>query len=88
MCGKATPEPTGGFGGLLFPRYKQKISQGWKALDAEAQCNTILMSTLYCDGLYGSDRHIHSKGRCTLQVNGNDWLWLPERSVQCPGDLQ
>ena len=74
MCSKATPEPTGGFGELLFPRYKQKISQGWWALDAEAQCNTILMSALHCDGLYRTDSHIHTKGRCMLRVKEDDWL--------------
>lgn len=46
------------------------------------------MSVFYCDGLYGTDSHIHTKGRCTLDMNEDDWLWLPERSLQCPGDLK
>lgn len=89
MCGKATPEPKGGFGELLFLDTNRKLVRGGRRrLMRKHKCNTILMSVFFCDGLYQSDSHIHSKGRCTQKVNERDWLRLPERSLQFPGGLQ
>lgn len=86
MCRKATLEPTGGLGELLFLDTNRKLARVGRRLMLRHKCNTILMSVVCCDVLYETDNHIHSDGRCAQKVDEDDWLWLPERSLQYPED--